>query len=145
MREYPSTARPWGRTHWIASTDLPRILITSSWHGPPRDMKDETFEVLWKNVVDCWDDDAAHQVFLRHCQAKERLGDAAGRYVALKNDEVRGASARRHLEMVATLAAASLTTSRKPSGARFPRWLVVLTALSFGSLAAYALVRALLL
>jgi hypothetical protein len=145
MREYPSTARPWGRTLSIASTDLPRILITSSWHGRPRDMKDETFEALWKNVVDCWDDDAAHQVFLQHCQATEQLGDAAGRYAALKKDEVRGPSACKYLDVAATLAAASLTTSRQPLRASFPRWLVVLTALAFGSLTAYALVRALLL
>jgi hypothetical protein len=108
-------------------------------------MTDETFETLWKNVVDRWDDDAAHQAFLQHCQGTEQLGEAAGRYAGVKRDGARGPSAKKRLEVVAMLAAASLQASREPPPAVHPRWLMVSTALIFGALTAYALYRVLLL
>jgi hypothetical protein len=108
-------------------------------------MTDETLEILWKNVTDRWDDDSAHQAFLQHCQSTEQLGEAARLYAGVKRDAARSAAAKRRLEAVATLAAASLQASREPPPAVRPRWLIVFTALVFGSLTGYALYRALLL
>jgi hypothetical protein len=108
-------------------------------------MKDETLEILWKNVLDRWDDDETHRAFLQHCQMTEQLGEAAVRYAGMKRDGARGPSARERLETVAVLAAASLQASREPRHTGLPRWVVALAVLAFGSMALYALARAFLL
>jgi hypothetical protein len=105
-------------------------------------MADETFETLWKHVLEHWDDDAAHQVFLQYCQQTAQLGEAAGRYAVIKRDTVRGAAAQAHIEAAAVLAAASLNAIREARRPLVPRWFVVLTVLAFWSMAAYALMRA---
>jgi hypothetical protein len=108
-------------------------------------MKDETLEVFWQNVVDRWDDDAAHKAFLLHCQNSEQLGVAAARYAAMKNDAARGPSAQKRLEAIAVLATAALQASREPIQAVRQRWLWAVTVLVFGTMAAYAVVRVALL
>jgi hypothetical protein len=108
-------------------------------------MTDETLEILWKNVVDHWDDDAAHQAFLQHCQSTEKLGEAAGRYAEMKRDAARGPSAQKRLETVAALATALLQASRGPRSKARRRGLVVLTVAVFGSMALYAVLRVLFL
>jgi hypothetical protein len=108
-------------------------------------MQDETLDILWTNVVNHWDDDAAHKAFLAYCQTSERLGEAAGRYAALKDDAAKGPAARKRLEAVALLATASLQASREPIQSVRQRWLWAVTVLVFGTMAAYAVVRVALL
>lgn len=76
-------------------------------------MSDPALEALWKNVLDHWDDDAAHGAFLEHCQRVERLGDAAVRYRGMTGDRERGKSAEKRLASVAMLAMATLESSRR--------------------------------
>jgi hypothetical protein len=78
-------------------------------------LPDAALEALWKNVVDRWDGDAAHAAFLEHCQRAGQLAEAAARYRGMTGDHVRGPSARKRLQGVATLAVLSLEASRTPA------------------------------
>ena len=49
-------------------------------------MASPELEALWKRVVDAWDDDEPHALFLRHCQESEQLGEAASRYAGMRGD-----------------------------------------------------------
>jgi hypothetical protein len=98
-------------------------------------MNDPVLEALWKRVVDGWEDDAAHGMFLEHCQSTDRLLEAAVRYRGMTGDRERGPSAEKRLKGVAILAMASLEASRtSPGEARknAGRWtlIVVFTAAS---------------
>jgi len=73
---------------------------------------DPALEALWKNVVDRWDNDAAHQAFLDHCQRHEALDEAAVRYRGMKGDRERGAGAEKRLTAVLMLAMSKLEVAR---------------------------------
>jgi hypothetical protein len=105
----------------------------------------DTLETLWKNVLDHWDGDTAHALFMQHCQQNELLGEAAARYAGMRGDHVRGAAAQKRLEAVALLAQMSMVATRREARRTLPRWFVIAVALLFGGLAAYAVVRAALL
>jgi hypothetical protein len=77
-------------------------------------MSDAALEALWKHVLDHWDDDRAHGVFLEHCQRHEVLAEAAARYRGMTGDRERGEIAKKRLNGVALLAMASLEASRSP-------------------------------
>jgi hypothetical protein len=106
-------------------------------------MADGTFEALWKNVVDRWDDDAAHAVFLQHCQMNEQLAEAAARYAGMRGDRDRGESARRRLDAVTVLATTALVASRKEREVVISKWLTFIVLFSLSAMAGYALLRAL--
>jgi hypothetical protein len=57
-------------------------------------MSDPTLEALWKNVLDNWENDAAHAQFLHHCQSAQNLAEAAARYAGMRGDRDRGAAAK---------------------------------------------------
>jgi hypothetical protein len=105
----------------------------------------DALDVLWKNVLERWEDDAVHQAFLQHCRNGECLGEAAARYAGMETDADKGPAARKRLEAVAALAAASLQASREPRRTFRAHGLIVLAAAMLGALAAYVLLRALLL
>ena len=93
-------------------------------------MSDPALEALWKHVLDNWDDDAAHGLFLEHCQRVERLGDAAVRYRGMTGDRERGKSAEKRLSGVALLAMAALESSRRGAPeSSAPRGAIALIAL----------------
>ena len=73
---------------------------------------DPVLEALWKNVLDNWDNDAAHHAFLDHCQRGEALDEAAVRYRGMKGDRDRGAAAEKRLGAVLILAMSKLEVSR---------------------------------
>jgi hypothetical protein len=73
---------------------------------------DAQLEALWKRVLDDWDSDASHALFLEHCQRTEQLAEAAARYLGMTGDRVRGPSAQKRLQAVATLAVLALEASR---------------------------------
>jgi hypothetical protein len=73
---------------------------------------DSTLEALWKNVLDNWQNDAAHHAFLDYCQSRERLDEAAVRYRGMKGDHERGAAAEKRLTGVLMLAMSKLEVSR---------------------------------
>src|SRR3954447_20978550 len=106
-------------------------------------MTDATFEILWKNVVDRWDDDAAHAVLLQHCQMTEQLAEAATRYAGMRGDRERGESAKRRLEAVTVLATSSLLASRSEDDIGISKWVVVLILFALSALAGWTLLRAL--
>lgn len=46
-------------------------------------MVEPSFEPAWREVLDHWEDDAAHRAFLDHCLATDRLAAAAASYRGL--------------------------------------------------------------
>src|SRR5258708_35631865 len=90
-----------------------------------RSMTDPTLEMLWKNVVDNWDADAPHALFLQHCQTTEQLAEAAARYAGMRGDCDRGTTARKRLEAVMVLATSSLLASRTERVRGLPTWFTV--------------------
>jgi hypothetical protein len=106
-------------------------------------MSDPTLEVLWKNVLDNWENDAAHAQFLHHCQSAQNLAEAAARYAGMRGDRDRGAAAKRRLDAVTALATSSLlaaSTDRLPG---LPRWFTLVVLFLFSAMGGYALLRAL--
>lgn len=73
---------------------------------------DPTLDALWKNVLDRWENDAAHQAFLNHCQASDALDEAAMRYRGMKGDHERGPGAEKRLTAVLMLAMSKLEVTR---------------------------------
>jgi hypothetical protein len=106
-------------------------------------MADGKFEALWKNVVDHWDDDSAHAIFLQQCQMNEQLAEAAARYAGMRGDRDRGESAKRRLDAVTVLATSVLLGSRTEREAVISKWFAFVVLLSLGIMAGYVLLRAL--
>ncbi len=75
---------------------------------------DPNLELLWKKVVDDWDNDKAHALFLEHCRATGALPEAAARYRGMAGDRERGPTAEKRLSAVLALALAQLETLRSP-------------------------------
>ncbi|HKY35827.1 MAG TPA: hypothetical protein VJN18_07810 [Polyangiaceae bacterium] len=73
---------------------------------------DPSLEALWKNVLDNWDNDAAHRAFLEYCQSSDALDAAAVRYRGMKGDRDRGPQAEKRLSAVLMLAMSQLEVSR---------------------------------
>jgi hypothetical protein len=112
--------------------------------GPPH-LVDPALETLWKHVLDNWDDERAHAMFLEHCRSADRLVEAAVRYRGMSADRDRGEGAKRHLGAVTLLALARLDEHRSPPpgpGSRFARWLLVAAfAVASGLVLAYLRAR----
>jgi hypothetical protein len=106
-------------------------------------MVDATLEALWKNVLDHWDEDAPHAVFLQHCQATEQLAEAAARYAGMRGDRDRSEVAKKRLEAVTVLATSAMIASRSSPRRGLPSWMVVAVLMLFGAAAGYAMLRAL--
>lgn len=82
----------------------------------------DALEILWKHVLDHWDDEKAHRAFLEHCREHDRLPEAAVRYRGMKGDHARGAVAERKLVAITALALARLESARSPDRRRQGRW-----------------------
>jgi hypothetical protein len=107
-------------------------------------MADLAFEVLWKNVLDRWDEDRAHGAFLEHCQVTDQLAAAAARYRGMKGDRERGTVAEKRLAGVAIVALAKLEATRTRPSPSSSRTGALVFATAFG-LATAALLAYLLL
>jgi hypothetical protein len=83
---------------------------------------DATLEVLWKHVLDHWDDQAAHTLFLDACQKGDRLVEAAVRYRGMAADRDRGPVAQKRLASVTALALTKLEASRSVSSTPPPQY-----------------------
>lgn len=79
-----------------------------------RPLGDPVFEVLWRRVLDEWDDDGAHGALLEHAAAAGRLADAATRYRGMAGDHARGQRAQRQLGAITALAFAQIDASKSP-------------------------------
>jgi hypothetical protein len=89
---------------------------------------DTTLEALWKNVLDRWENDAAHHAFLEHCQRSGALDEAAVRYRGMKGDRERGPIAEKRLAAVLILALSKLEVTRsrpEPTPSALGKWLLV--------------------
>src|SRR5262245_20622297 len=106
-------------------------------------MADPLLEALWKNVVDDWDNDAAHGQFLQHCQSTEQLAEAALRYAGMRGDRDRGPAAKKRLDAVSLLATSSLLAARSERSPGLPKWFTVAVLVIFSALGGYVLLRAL--
>jgi hypothetical protein len=73
---------------------------------------DGNLEILWKHVLDHWDDEAAHRAFLEHCRHNDDLVEAAVRYRGMKGDRERGPVADKKLGAIAVLAMTKLEAHR---------------------------------
>lgn len=73
---------------------------------------DRNLEILWKHVLDHWDDEAAHRAFLEHCRHNDELVEAAVRYRGMKGDRERGPLADKKLGAIAMLAMTKLEVHR---------------------------------
>lgn len=100
-------------------------------------MPDPVLEALWKRVTDNWDDARSHEAFLRHCQENSLLGEAAARYRPFKDDETRGAFAKKRLEAITLLATSALLAQRQEPRAAFPKWVTAVLALGCAILVVY--------
>ena len=88
---------------------------------------DPALDALWKNVLDHWDNDAAHHAFLEFCRSQEALDEAAVRYRGMKGDRDRGPGADKRLTAVLMLAMSKLEISRsEPKAASSPLLKLVL-------------------
>jgi hypothetical protein len=96
-------------------------------------MSDAALELLWKHVLDHWDDAAAHRAFLEHCRERNRLVEAAVRYRGMKGDHVRGAKAQQQLTAISALALAHMVSSRTPDRRKQGRFLGYLLVAVFVS------------
>lgn len=101
----------------------------------PDPSADPTLELLWGKVVERWDDEAVHRAFLEHCQATDRLIEAAVRYRGLSEDEQRADLAQQQLKRVSVLALAKLERDRSEPVRARPDWpkLLLTTVFLFGS------------
>jgi hypothetical protein len=95
-------------------------------------MADPSFEALWKNVLDRWDEERAHAAFLEHCQATDQLAEAAARYRGMKGDSERGALAEKRLAGVAIVALAKLEATRSEPRRSGSRTVALVLATGFG-------------
>ena len=104
---------------------------------------DPALEALWKNALDHWDNDAAHQAFLQHCERHQVLDEAAVRYRGMKGDHERGAGAEKRLKAVLLLAMSKLEVTRsEPKAASSPLTkLVLILFFLIGSLIMLAYLR----
>lgn len=73
---------------------------------------DPVLEALWKRVLDGWDEEATHSVFLDYCQKSDRLVDAAVRYRGMAGDRERAQLSEKKLKAVALLAMTRLEVER---------------------------------
>ncbi|SRR6266496_2276749 len=106
-------------------------------------MADPTLEVLWKNVLDRWKEEAPHALFLQHCQMTEQLAEAAARYAGMRGDRQRSEAAKKRLDAVTVLATSALIASRSERSRGLPKWFTVVVLLLFSALSGYVLLRAL--
>lgn len=104
-------------------------------------MPDPVLEALWKRITDNWDDDRAHEAFLRHCHDSSQLGEAAARYRPFRDDEVRGPLAQKRLGAIALLAMNALLAERKEPRRKLPKWMTGLVALACASVVAWLIVQ----
>jgi hypothetical protein len=105
-------------------------------------------DALWAKIAARFDDDDAHQAFLKHCHEADRLVEAAARYRRLKDDldeddPLRPAIDKR-LAAVALVAMAQLEREREPANHNAARWLTVVVVV-FTLAAVVGLIRALLI
>jgi hypothetical protein len=77
-------------------------------------MTDPALEALWKSCLDDWSNDSTHGAFIEHCQGTRQLLEAAVRYRGMAGDHVRGPSAGKRLEAIASLALSDLELARTP-------------------------------
>jgi hypothetical protein len=75
-------------------------------------MTDAVLDALWKKVLDDWESERAHGVFIDHCQQTGQLLEAAVRYRGMAGDHARGAAADKRLKAIALLAITNMESER---------------------------------
>ena len=75
-------------------------------------MTDLGVDLLWKKLIDDWDNDAAHRALLEHCNEADLLVEAALRYRGVMHDERYQPKADEQLERSTALAMATIEVRR---------------------------------
>ncbi len=81
---------------------------------------DAMFDVLWKRVIEAWDDDKPHAALLQHALDKEKLPDLAGRYRKLMDDPVKGPRAKKKIDGIVIAATSMLMAMKTPARTKTP-------------------------
>lgn len=104
-------------------------------------LTDEQQDLLWKRVVERWEDPTTHGAFLEHCQRTRALSDAAARYRGMVGDRDRGPDAQRRLQGVVLLATQAMMADRTQPPRGLPSWLVALAVVLSVAGVGYTLFR----
>ena len=75
-------------------------------------MTDLGVDVLWKKLLDDWDNEAAHRALLEHCNEADFLVEAATRYRGVIEDERYQSTADEQLKRITALAIATIEVRR---------------------------------
>src|SRR5687768_16634181 len=78
-------------------------------------MNEDELESAWKDVLDAWDDDAAHKRFLILADSSDQLAEAGRLYRELKaRDASRSAAAQQRINEILAKAVARMKVARTP-------------------------------
>ncbi|HTM44913.1 MAG TPA: hypothetical protein VL137_08160 [Polyangiaceae bacterium] len=75
-------------------------------------MNDALLDALWQKIEQNWDEEAAHDRFLRACVEERQLPFAAAHYRAAMRDQ--GRDSTRYLGRITALALTQIDASRTP-------------------------------
>ena len=87
--------------------------------------REETIELLWKQVLEGWDEEKRHTALISYCRENDVLGEAARRYRGVAEDSSAGAyrsseqqraEAKKHLNAIIALAMATFEAQHPRSG-----------------------------
>jgi hypothetical protein len=78
------------------------------------------FEMLWKNVLERWEEDPPHRAVLEHALKTENLPELAGRYRALKDDAEKGERAQKKIDGIVAAAMQLMMATKTPPRTKTP-------------------------
>lgn len=103
-------------------------------------MADETVEILWKQVLEAWDEEKRHQAFLGYCHERGQLADAARCYRSLVDENDSGPyrltegqreDAKKRLAGIMVMAFATIDAQPRANPLRTRRWLNITALVVF--------------
>jgi hypothetical protein len=91
--------------------------------GHVTEEKDPILEALWQRTLEAWDDEKRHAALLEHALREKELPNLAGRYRALRDDDEKGAIAKKRIDAILNAATQMLFTMKTPKPTKTPSWL----------------------
>ena len=86
-------------------------------------MNMQVFDLLWKRVLEAWDEEAPHADILELALRTDMLAELAGRYRTIKDsDPERAARAEARLDAIVSAATQLLTLRRSPPPRKTSGW-----------------------
>jgi hypothetical protein len=87
---------------------------------PDGEAPDAVFQLLWKRVIEAWDDDKPHQLALSYAIEHEMLPEIAGRYRKLMDDPEKAARAKKKIDGIVVAATQMLMATKTPPREKVP-------------------------